>query len=225
MPETDPFDFWYAVANTAVVVAPERRLETFGATIIDYRLVTEPMDSVGQVRVREGRVQAQRPEIVTPEDFLRTVLEGFDNPESERYLEWLRRHQGDLLILKYGFRIRRDAVNEQLLTDSVEAVVERIQKEMKERPSPFGALLVGVDEPWEVCLLKLLVEMVQRSAPGHARELRQDPHGYRREIEEEFHAASRDPSLIPRLAEKLRKHGLFEAYQDRFFSLVRRWRG
>jgi len=225
MQMTDSFDFWYAVANTAIVVAPERRLETFGATIIDYRLVTEPMDSAGQVRIREGRLQAHRPEIITPDDFIRTAIEGFESEEAERYLEWLRHHEQDLLILKYGFRIRRDAVNEQLLTDRVEAVVERIRSQMGRQPRPFEALLVGVDEPWEVCLLKLLVEMVQRSAPGHFRELRADPHGYRREIEEEFRAASRDAALIPRLADKLRKHGLFEAYQDRFFSLVRSHRG
>ncbi len=221
MSKSDPFDFWYAVANTAIVLAPERRLETFGATIIDYRLVTEPMDAVGQVRVREGRLQAQRPEIVTPQDFFRTAIEGFESEEAERYIEWLREHEKDLMILKYGFRIRRDAVNEHLFTDRVEAVVDRIRDGLKRQPQPFAALLVGVDEPWEVCLLKLLVEMVRRSAPGHIRDLREDPQGYRHEIEEEFRLASRDVSRIPHLAEKLRKHGLFEVYQDRFFSLVR----
>lgn len=221
MPARDPFDFWYAVHNTAIVVPPERRLETFGATIIDYRLVTEPMDTVGQVRIRTGRLHAHRPEIITPGDFFRAALEGFESAEAERYLDWLRQHESDLLILKYGFHIRKDAHTEELLRDNVEAVVERIRAELRERPQPFGALLVGVDDPWEVCLIKLIVDMVQRSAPGHARELRADPHGYRREIEEEFRAAARDPELIPRLADKLRKHGLFEAYQDRFFSLVR----
>ncbi len=225
MPQNDSFDFWYAVHNTAIIVPPERRLETFGATIIDYRLVTEPMDTVGQVRIREGRIQAHRPEIITPEDFLRTALEGFENGEADRYLDWLRSHESELMILKYGFRIRKDAQSEQLLRDNVETVVERIRADLQKRPQPFGALLVGVDDPWEVCLLKLLVDMVQRSSPGHARELRADPQGYRREIEEEFRAAARDAALIPRLADKLRKHGLFEAYQDRFFSLVRAARG
>ena len=221
MPRKDDFDFWYAVTHTAVVVPPERRLETFGATAIDYRLVTEPMDSVNRVRVREGRIQAQRPEILTPDDFLRTAIEGFQSAEADRYLAWLREHQRDLLILKYGFTIRNDAVSEQLLTDRVEAVVDRIRADLRARPQPFTALLVGVDEPWEVCLLKLIVDMVQRSASGHAKDLRADPHGYRRDIEEQFRAASRDPARIASLAALLRSSGLFEAYEDRFFALVR----
>ena len=221
MPPKDSFDFWYAVHNTAIVVAPERRLETFGATLIDYRLVTEPMDAVGQVRIREGRLQAQRPQIVSPGDFFRAALEGFESEEADRYLDWLRQHESDLLILKYGFHIRKDAQSEQLLRDNVEAVVERIRADLRERPQPFGALLVGVDDPWEVCLLKLIVDLVQRSAPSHAQSLRTDPHGYRHEIEGEFRAAARDAARIPQLADTLRKHGLFDAYQDRFFSLVR----
>ncbi len=221
MPDKQEFDFWYAITNTAIVVPPKRRLETFGATLIDYRLVTEPMDSVGQVRIREGRLQAQRPVILTPQDFVETAIDGFESAESERYLDWLREHERDLLILKYGFHIRKDAAREHVVTDRVEAVVERIQRDLRERPDPFAALLVGVDDPWEVCLLKLVVDLVQRSAPGHARALRADPRGYRHEIEEEFRAASRDRALIPRLADKLRKHGLFEEYQDRFFALAR----
>jgi hypothetical protein len=46
------FDFWYAVNNTEVVLAPRRHLETFGNTLINYHMVSELMDNVGQVRVR-----------------------------------------------------------------------------------------------------------------------------------------------------------------------------
>ena len=71
------FDFWYAVKNTDVVVPPKRHLETFGNTIINYVLVSELMDSVSQVRVREGRMQAMRPQIVTPAAYSQIILEGY----------------------------------------------------------------------------------------------------------------------------------------------------
>ena len=71
------FDFWYAVRNTEVVVPPKRHLETFGNTVINYALVSELMDSVGQTRVREGRMQAERPQIVTPSAYSNMLLEGF----------------------------------------------------------------------------------------------------------------------------------------------------
>ena len=221
MAPMNPFDFWYAVNHTEVLVMPPRRLETFGATVIDYHLVSEPMDEVRRVRVREGRIQAFRPEIVAPGDFGGAALEGFGEAAAQRYLDWLREHQDDLLILKYGFKIRKEGLNEHVVTDSVEAVVERVRAELQAKDNPLAALVRGVDEPWEVCLLKLMVEMVQRAAPHHARDLREDPAGERHELEAAFAAAARDRSRLSALATMLQKRGLFKEYEDRFFALVR----
>ena len=80
------FDFWYAVNNTEVVLAPRRHLETFGNTLINYHMVSELMDNVGQVRVREGRMQALRPQIVTPSAYSSMILEGFGE-QAEKYLD------------------------------------------------------------------------------------------------------------------------------------------
>jgi len=46
----------YAIENTQVIVAPQRRSATFGDTSFRFYLVTEMMDSVNQVRVRDGRI-------------------------------------------------------------------------------------------------------------------------------------------------------------------------
>ncbi len=225
MTARDPLDFWYAVRNTTLVVVPPRRLETFGTTTLNYRLVTEPMDAVDKVRVREGRIHAFRPQIVAPGALNETALEGFREKAAGAYLDWLREHAADLMLVQYGFRIRMQGQREEVLSDSIDAVVDRIKADMAQRADPLAALVRGVDEPWEVCLLKLMVEMVQRSGPHHARELRADPTGARHEIEQRFRAAARDPARIDELAAALRHHGLFEEYQDRFFTLVRRARG
>jgi len=54
----------YAIEHTEVVRPPEQSLATFGTTNIYYYLVTELMESANVVR--EGRVIAARPKIVTP---------------------------------------------------------------------------------------------------------------------------------------------------------------
>jgi len=136
-------------------------------------------------------------------------------------MEWLHEHAKDLLILRYGFKIRKETDTEEIVTDSVAAVVDRVRAALSERNDPFAALVVGVDEPWEVCLLKLMVDVVERSAAGNAADLRTDPHGERHEVEEAFRAASRDASRVPHLADLLRRHNLFKEYEDRFFALVR----
>ena len=61
----------------------------------------------------------------------------------------------------------------------------------------------------------------QRSMPKNARELRADPDGSRHRLDAAFRAAARDKSRLSALAELLNDLGLFEQYEDRFFSIVR----
>lgn len=215
------FDFWYAVNNTDVVVMPRGRLETFGTTLIRYYLLTELMDAVGQVRVREGRIQSFRPEILTPQSLAETPLEGFATGPANDFIRWLRQHESEFVLIKYGFRIRHETVTETILHDQMENVVDRVRDDLGRKDDPMSALVVGVDEPWEVCLLKLLFEVVKASAPVQARDLRADPDGRSHEIETAFRRAAGDRSQIAPLASLLNRLGRFKDYEDRFFALVR----
>ncbi|MGD9781363.1 MAG: hypothetical protein AB7V14_04325 [Kiritimatiellia bacterium] len=221
-PSPKEFDFWYAVNNTEVLELPRSRLETFGSTLINYRLVTELMDAVGQVRIREGRIQAFRPEILTPQSLLESPLEdGFRTGPSQDFIRWLREHESELVLLKYGFKIRQETTTESIVHDSVDNVLDRVRADLKSKEDPLAALVRGVDEPWEVCLLKLLFEVVRLSAPGNARDLRADPDGSRHEIDRAFRRASGDRAHLAPLAALLTRLGKFKDYEDRFFALVR----
>ncbi len=229
MDDKRQFDFWYAVNNTEVLITPEKRLETFGSSVVNYTLVTELMDDVTKVRVREGRVQAYRPEIITPDHLSGAILDNFGD-EAERYMEWLRAQDEELVLLQYGFSIKKEEVREQLITDRIDAVVERIREDVVSRNDPLTALLVGVDDPWEVCLVKLMVEVVQQSVAGNVNEYRQHRRLMRgtqtaleiqQEVEEEFQIAAINPGRIKQLGEMLQKRGLFKEYEDRFYALVR----
>ncbi len=229
MSKPSQFDFWYAIQNTRVVVLPSRRLDTFGATVLNYHMVTELMDDATKIRVREGRVQAHRPQIITPASIASTLLDGFGE-EAERYVEWLREHSQDLRMLQYGFVISKQETSEQIVTDSLAAVVERVETDVRRKDDPLAAVVVGVDAPWEVCLIKMMVEISGHSYPGNVRELerhrmfaQQDgiPRGLRDQIEAGFQAAGADQSKINDLGHMLQKNGVFEQYEDRFFALVK----
>lgn len=217
------FDFWYAVNNTEIVSTPEQRLETFGATMVNYHLVTELMDSVDKVRVREGKLKAFRPEIITPPSVTDGMLEGFGE-EARDYADWLRHNAQEMQILKYGFKVQKKEINDYILSDSLETVVNRVKDDLAERDDPLGAVLVGVDRPWEVCLLKLMVELVQNSAPGNMQDIQQQNRDqkthFHQTLEKAFLDASRDASRVQALADLLKKNGLFECYEDRFFAVV-----
>ena len=222
------FDFWFAVNNTEIVVPPKRHLETFGNTIINYHLVSELMDSVGKVRVREGRMQALRPQIITPSSYSTLMLEGFGE-QAQQYLEWLKEHEDTVRILRYGYTLKQEAFSEQVVSDTAETVLERVKSEVANKKDPFAAVVKGVDDPWDVCLVRLFWTVIQNSAQANIRELHerrmfemQDglPAGLREEIEKGFQAAAKDASLIKPLGKMLQDHGIFDRYQDRFFNLV-----
>jgi hypothetical protein len=223
------FDFWYAVNNTEIVLAPRRHLETFGNTIINYYLVSELMDSVNQVRVREGRMQALRPQIVTPSAYSNMILEGFGE-QAQKYAEWLREHEDHVRILRYGYALKQEAFSEHVVGDGLDTVLNRVKDEVSGRTDPFSAVVKGVDDPWDVCLVRLFWQVIQNSARDNFREMNERkmfeirdglPAAIREEIEQGFAAAARDPAMVKPLGKLLQRHGVFDQYQDRFFSLVR----
>ncbi len=223
--DKETFDFWYAVNNTEVVQMPDNKLETFGTTLLRYHLISELMDNVSQVRIREGQVQAQRPTILTPQAFADDMLEGFGS-EAQQYLDWLQQHEGDLQILQYGFVIEKTETNDHIVTDSIEAVVDNVKSSIAARNDPLAAIVIGVEEPWEVCLLKLLRDVVRESASTNIHDFQRanllapSADQIRNEVETQFSKASKDAAFISDLGDYLQRHGLFSTYEDRFFALV-----
>ena len=221
MTDKEHFDFWYAVNHTQVLQLPSSKLETFGTTVVNYHLLAELMDEPNKVRIREGRVEAFRPQIITPQHFQEIMLEGFGEAEASEYADWLAHHAQDLMLLKYGFAIKKVSTNDHIVSETLPNVIDQVTSQLKENPDPLGALIVGVEEPWEVCLIKLMTEVVQQSAPKNAQDLKRDPTGARQEIERMFLAVQQKQAPVAQLSALLEKHSLFDEYQDRFFALVR----
>ncbi len=159
----------YAIENTRVALAPQNRIETFGTTVFRFFLVSELMDRAGEVRVRDGKLHAERPSIITPEHFHRMLDEGFGERAS-KFIDWLRENAAEMAVLRYGFQFRKTDVQESIVHDSVEAVVDRLRAEVDRSENPLSTIICGVDEGWEVCLLKFATDMIQRSAPGNVNE-------------------------------------------------------
>src|SRR5688572_26081952 len=102
-------DFNYAMENTQVLVAPQKRLETFGTSLLNYYLVTEEMDAVNQSRVREGQIHAERPAIVSPATFAKMLVEGFGE-KAESFAQTVSQHPHLFTFLRYGFKFRKQDV-------------------------------------------------------------------------------------------------------------------
>ncbi len=167
-----PDDFNYALENTRVVLAPTQRLDTFGTSLFNYFLVTEAMDAVNLSRVREGHIHAERPQIVTPQNIAGLFLEGFGD-QGKRFAEQVSAQGGRFAFLKYGFRVSKSDFRSYDVHESLENVAGKLKDELLLKNEPLTALLTGVDDGWEVCLLKFMIDMITASVSGNMGDFRE----------------------------------------------------
>jgi len=220
--------FYLTVMNrTQILRPPKHTLATFGSTTLNYVLISEIPNTENQCRLREGRVTAQRPRIITP-DLWRKRFEGFGE-ETEIYKGLMDQMFGESLrALEYTFKNDLDKTSVE--TTSVKELTQRTMDVMNRQSTPRTALLQGPDAAWGLSVMKFIVEMSLRSFPVNLRELEEhdsfDPQKrlqaqMRRRVEVLFKEAASNPEALKALGQTLRETGLFPEYEDRFFSLVK----
>ena len=158
-----PDDVQYALEATQVLYEPARRIDTFGDTRFEFLLLSELMDTVGQVRIRTGEVEANRPQIIRPDAYESAMeFEGFGD-EAKRLYDWMEQQGISPTFMQYGFKFKRGAVREELIHDSIEDVRARVVEEARLRGNPMQAVIEGVDDTWEISVLRFVMEMTAKS--------------------------------------------------------------
>jgi hypothetical protein len=215
----------YAIEHTEILRAPAQRLSTFGSTNIYYYLVTELTGWVNVVR--EGRVIAAKPKIVTPSYLIN--LEGF-SPQAKRFIEMMAERDPHEPGVFYTYKNEPGEMN--IASEPVKAIVGKINRRIDSQRDPLAAIIKGVEGLWDVSLLKFTYELTRSSVSNNIAEFERSgllhidaagvPIDARNHIEELFEKAKRDPSCAPELVAELRRWSLFHEYQDRFLSLFRK---
>ena len=160
-----------AVENTEVILAPQGQIATFGHTSFRFYLISELMDQVNEVRVRDGRIHAERPQILTPDHYARLLLEGFGE-KAQRFAQQGREQTQKFAVLRYGFQFRKTDVVEKTVRASMAAVIEQTKARVERDNEPLSAVIQGVDDAWEVCLLKFTIDLIERSSGGNLGDFR-----------------------------------------------------
>ncbi len=156
-------DFTYALENTRVLLKPHHVIETFGLTSFRFQIVTEPMDEVGIVCVRTGQIHAERPRIVAPQHMNHFLLEGF-GAEAEEMLALFEKYPHHLKVLRYGFLFKKTDIAYKRLPLPKEEVLGQLHQEIEASDDKNVTLIEGIDDAWEVCLLKFTIDLIERSA-------------------------------------------------------------
>ena len=225
-------DIRHAAEQTEVLRFPRQTLATFGTTQVYYYLLTRPIygsrGDRAETVVREGMVSAERPRIVTPSYI--TKLEGFGE-NARRYLDAVIRDYGPHVPgLLYSYKNEPGDLN--IVSDDLEVVTQRLNEKIDSEGHRLGAIIKGVDELWDVSLLKFIRELIEGSVRGNLAEMRSRglldvdtagiPRDARYRIDSLFREVARGDRDPSELKKELDGWGLFSEYEDRFLSLFRK---
>ena len=227
-------DWRKALEQTWVVRSPKQHLATFGSTNISYYVVTEPIYKALEPQgkdegvVRTGRVIAEKPTLITPTYAMN--LKGFST-EAYEYLNHL--------AMKYGpnspgvlYRYRNEAEKMDIVSGVPSEIAQKIGDDLDEREETMSVVMVGVDELWDVALLKFIYEFTSSSISYNTREFDSSglmspvassggiPKAAANQIEDMFRSVQKGGSAET-LKGELDKWGIFEYYEERFLDLFR----
>jgi len=218
--------------NIQIVRSPKHRLATFGDSKISYFLVTDVPSHLDRAKVRTGLVTAEKPAIITPQTLKEQFL-GF-SPEAERYADWLISHYGEALRgLEYQFKNELAETRIELMTP--ELLLKKLAREIDDQGGHQSVLIRGSEKFWELSVMKFIVEETLSSFAANLQELHErgffergnrggdkDLGRRHREVRTLLEKARANAQLVPEVGKKLKEYGLFDQYQDAFFSLINR---
>lgn len=224
-----------AVEQTFVVRFPKQHLATFGTTNISYYVVTEPafqedLPESDEGVVRTGKVLAERPAIVTPNYLVN--LEGFSSGAYEFFHDLARQEGPNSPGIMYQYKNKPE--NTEVVGGIPTEIAHRISKDLNERKEEMSVVMVGVDELWDVALLKFIYEFTASSVAGNVQEFNTRgllnpepsfggaPSAAIQQIDRLFSEVERgNRGGIDLLKQELDRWGLFDFYQDRFLNMFR----
>ena len=144
-----------------------------------------------------------------------------------------------MVIQQYGLHmpgLYYNYKNEQkdllIVSDKMEIVIGRLNEKIDKDKDNLAAIIKGVDELWDVSLLKFISEVTQGSLRSNVAEMNSMgllgvdtagvPTEARYRIEMMFMDVARGDREPHELKDELDKWGVFSQYEDRFLSMFRR---
>lgn len=236
-----------ALENTEVILEPKELISSYSSTTVHYFMLAVPMylkfegrSKDSETIVREGRITWQKPKLLTPSYMLR--LEGFSD-EARKALEMLAMEDNDLAMLLYRLRLVRDSEKMDIVSESLNTVLDRIIDDINKSGDKHTAVIKGIDQFWDVSLSKFTQELMTKSAynsqlpdmmegntigmnssgfPVIARDRSGIPVAARKEIEILFKLFEKGEIKPSRLKNELDRWEVFDQYQDRFLTFFKR---
>ncbi|MFW6238569.1 MAG: hypothetical protein ACOCZM_02305 [Bacillota bacterium] len=236
----------HALEETEILYEPGELISTSDETTLHYYVLSEPVylevyENEGpETKIREGKITWDKPKLLTPGYMLE--MEGFSE-DARRAFKLLIRENPDMAGLMYKMRYKKRTENTMTVSTGMERTRDKILGELEEEDGTLNVIIKGLDELWDVSLMKFVQGLVVKSAyksqmphytergfltvnedgsPVVTRNLEGLPLAAREEIEEMFARVKKGDMEPVKLKKELDRWGVYQAYEDRFLNLFRK---
>ncbi|HEV8003518.1 MAG TPA: hypothetical protein VGP63_26885 [Planctomycetaceae bacterium] len=144
-------------------------LFTFGESLLPYFLVLSASRPGQTVSLTRGEVRIARPTIVTPQNASPEFQNFFDSDDNAEVAQFLLARTAGFSHLK----LTNASGPKQIQSDSVEEVVNRLNRQLDDEEEDHTAILTAPPELAGIALLRYAAERVWSSASDNIQELRE----------------------------------------------------
>ncbi|WP_437185450.1 hypothetical protein SH668x_002555 [Planctomicrobium sp. SH668] len=144
-------------------------LFTFGTTDLQYYLVIDSKEANQPVNLSRGNVKITRPLIMTPYNAAPEFRNFFEQGEGDGMINFLISRTAAFSNL----RIENESLKSDWVSDSVEEVVAKLEKQLDAEDEDRVAILTAPHNLGPLAVLKYTTERMVQSAPGNIQELRE----------------------------------------------------
>lgn len=231
--------------ETEILKSPEKLIATSKKTTLHYYVLAEPyyldvFENEGpETKIREGTITWQKPKLLTPEYILK--MEGFSE-QSKQVLKKLAQKHPDLAGLLYKMKYEKGVMGTETVSQTIEETFENLKEDLEDN-GDMTVILKGVDEYWDVSLMKFIQDLIIKSAfssqlsdladkgfvrmddsgnPAVTRNLEGLPLAAREEIERMFSQVKQGDLDPSELKKELDRWSVYQNYEDRFLNLFRK---
>ena len=144
-------------------------LFTFGESHLPYFLVCSAENPGDPVSLTKGEIRITRPTIITPSSARPEFENFFEEGEGDEMIDFLLARSAAFSHLK----LNNSATKKQRLSNNVEEVVDRLNRELDATEEDRVAILSAPANFAGIAILRYAAERVMSSAPDNVQELRE----------------------------------------------------
>lgn len=165
-----PSERWRKLWNSVAIARPVHySLFTFGETELPYWLVQDADREKTPVRIARGEVRVTRPLIITPQNAQPEFQDFFEDSETAGMAEFLLARSAAFSHLRFN----RKQGPQQIVSDSVEEAVARLNRQLDAEDEDRVAILTAPSGLGSLAVLRYAAERIARSAADNITELRE----------------------------------------------------